>query len=76
MRRALHFRRMYLRATGQSVPTMPAFGPPSADDADSLTFDTMPASEVQRRIHEGHYPVLLRIAYPDGRVLAVPAPSR
>jgi hypothetical protein len=75
LRHALHIRRMYLRATGQPVPAMPAFGPPSADDADCLTFDTMPATEVQRRIRDGHCPALLRVAYPDGRVAAVADPS-
>ena len=60
------------RAGGDPDPPVEwgaAWGPDDADDV--VTFDTMPASEVRRRRASGGSPRLLRVAYPDGRVVSV-----
>lgn len=76
-RQARAIRRAYERLWGGRVGGDP--DPPAErgaargqDDADDIViFDTMPASEVWRRRASGGSPRLLRVAYPDGRVVSV-----
>lgn len=74
VRQAIQIRHMYQRATGNAVPPLTAT-PPCPEDSDDTTCDTMPASEVRRRIRAGQHPVLLRVASPDGRVRAIANPE-